>query len=76
MADGAAGAWLPAVAHGRPVDDGGCDVEVVPPGPGRPGPRPPYAVRWWSPGFRAGRRHRFVLAANAGRPELAGDPFD
>jgi hypothetical protein len=33
-------------------------------------------VRWWDPAFRAGRQHRVVLAANAGRPELAGDPFD
>jgi hypothetical protein len=35
-----------------------------------------YAARWWDPGFRAGRRHRFVLVANAARPEVVGDPFD
>ena len=78
MADGDGGAWVPAVAHGRRVDDRGCDIEVVHLGPGDRGPvrGHRYAVRWWSPGFRAGRRHRFVLVANAGRPELAGDPFD
>jgi hypothetical protein len=78
MADGDGGAWVPAVADGRRVDDRGCDVEVVHLGPGDRGPGRGhrYAVRWWGPGFRAGRRHRFVLVANAGRPELAGDPFD
>jgi neutral ceramidase len=82
MCDGEGGAWVPAVAHGRRVDDGGCDVEVVHLGPGDRDRRPDrgrghrYAVRWWSPKFRAGRRHRFVLVSNAGRPELAGDPFD
>ena len=53
---------------------GGCDVEVVHLGACARGHR--YAVRWWDPGFRAGRRHRFVLLANAGQPELATDPFD
>jgi neutral ceramidase len=81
MADGADGPWQPAVAHGRRVDDGGCDVEVVHLGAGGDRDRGPerghrYAVRWWDPGFRAGRRHRFVLTANAGRPEVASDPFD
>jgi neutral ceramidase len=82
MCDGEGGAWVPAVAHGRRVDDGGCDVEVVHLGPGDRDRGPDrgrghrYAVRWWSPGFRAGRRHRFVLVSNAGRPELTGDPFD
>lgn len=73
MADGD-GAWVPAVAHGRRVDDGGCDVEVVHLGTGERGDR--YAARWWDPGFRAGRRHRFVLVPNAARPEVVGDPFD
>ena len=84
MADGPDGAWVPAVAHGRRVDDGGCDVEVVHLGAGGGRDRAGgggdrghrYAVRWWDPGFRAGRRHRFVLATNAGRPEVAGEPFD
>ena len=74
MRDGPDDRWLPAVAHGRRVDDGGCDVEVVHLGAGERGHR--YAVRWWDPGFRAGREHRIVIAANAGRPEVAGDPFD
>jgi neutral ceramidase len=74
MADGH-GDWRPADAHGRPVDDGGCDIEVVHLGPGDQGHHR-YAARWWDPGFRAGRRHRFVLAAKEGRPEIAGDPFD
>jgi len=73
MADGH-GDWQPAVAHGRPVDDAGCDIEVVHLGPGDRGHR--YAARWWDPGFRAGRRHRFLLVAQDGRPEAAGDPFD
>ena len=74
MADGH-GDWRPAVAHGRPVDDGGCDIEVVHVGPGDHGHHR-YAARWWDPGFRAGRRHRFVLAAQDGRPQVVGDPFD
>ena len=73
MADGH-GDWQPAIAHGRRVDDEGCDVEVVHLGPGDRGHR--YAARWWDPGFRAGRRHRFVLVAQDGRPEVTGDPFD
>jgi neutral ceramidase len=85
MADGPDGPWVPAVAHGRRADDEGCDIEVVHLGQGAAAPRGGgdgagrvhrYAVRWWDPGFRAGRRHRFVLLANAGRPEVAGDPFD
>jgi len=74
MADGH-GDWRPAVAHGGPVDDGGCDIEVVHLGPGDQGHHR-YAARWWDPGFRAGRRHRFVVAAQEGRPEITGDPFD
>ena len=74
MADGH-GDWRPAVAHGRPVDDGGCDIEVVHLGPGDQG-HDRYAARWWDPGFRAGRRHRFVLVAQGGRVEVAGDAFD
>jgi neutral ceramidase len=77
MADGPGGVWVPAVAHGRTVDDGGCDLEVVHLGAGQRGDRGDrYAVRWWDPGFRAGRRHRVVLVANGGRPEVAGNPFD
>jgi neutral ceramidase len=74
MADGA-GVWRPAVAHGRPVDDQGCDIEVVHVGATREGAHR-YATRWWDPGFKAGRRHRFVLVANAGQPEVASEGFD
>lgn len=35
-----------------------------------------YRIRWFDPAHRPGRRHRFVLAANAGRPELVGPAFD
>ncbi len=79
MADDPDGPWVPAVAHGRRVDDGGCDVEVVHLGTGDRGTGDRgnrYAARWWNPGFRAGRRHRVVLVRNAGRPEVAFDPFD
>ena len=33
-----------------------------------------YRVRWYDPAF--GAAHRFVLCANAGRPETASDLFD
>src|SRR5690606_16695841 len=71
MADGPDGPWVPAVVDGRRVDEG-CDLEVVHLGPGERGHR--YAVRWWDPAFRAGRRHRFVLVAQSGRPGRAGGP--
>jgi neutral ceramidase len=65
------GDWQRATsADGRPIDDQGCDVEVVHLGADR------YAARWWGPAFRSYRRHRFVLLPNATRPRLAGDPFD
>lgn len=35
-----------------------------------------YAVRWWNPSFGSGRRHRFVLVANAAQPEWTSEPFD
>jgi neutral ceramidase len=67
--------WQPAQTEdGRPVDDQGCDLEVVHLGDDRHGHR--YAVRWWSPVFRSYRRHRFVLLANGGQPRVVGDPFD
>jgi neutral ceramidase len=75
-----AGSWRPAVAHGRVVDDQGCDIEVVHLGPSDASDAGPsaqrYAVRWWNPSFKAGRRHRFVLVANAGLPPLASEGFD
>ncbi|HEY8524516.1 MAG TPA: neutral/alkaline non-lysosomal ceramidase N-terminal domain-containing protein [Acidimicrobiales bacterium] len=60
------------------ADDQGCDLEVVHRGPDEaagPGAHR-YAVRWWGPSFRAGRRHRVVLVPNGGRTEVASDPFD
>jgi neutral ceramidase len=33
-----------------------------------------YRTRWYDPAF--GPAHRFVLAANAGRPQLTSPPFD
>lgn len=70
------GPWRPAVADGRVVDDQGWAIEV------RHLPRDPwstddrYLARWWNPSFAADRRHRFVLCANASRPEVFGEPFD
>lgn len=71
---GGSGHWLPAVAHGRVVDDQGYDIEVVHLGHHRGGHR--YLARWWNPTLRAGRRHRFVLVANGKQPELASDGYD
>jgi neutral ceramidase len=71
--------WQPALTDdGRPVDDQGCDLEVVHLGDDRGGARHGhrYAVRWWNPVFRSYRRHRFVLLANGDRPRVTGDPFD
>jgi neutral ceramidase len=74
-ADGDGDDWQPArTDDGRPVDDQGCDLEVVHLGDDRRGHL--YAARWWSPAFRSYRRHRFVLVANGSRPKLVGDPFD
>jgi neutral ceramidase len=73
MADGPDGPWRSA------TDDQGCDIEVVHRGPASSADRSAghrYAVRWWDPAFRAGRRHRFVLVPNAGRPLVASDGFD
>ena len=68
--------WGPAMSEGRPVDDQGWSLEVTYLGPlGEQGDHR-YRVRWHDPTHRFGRRHRFVLAANSTRPEVAGDPFD
>jgi neutral ceramidase len=73
--------WTPALDHGRRVDDQGWTLAVThlgaetdDPSAGVTGHR--YRVRWYEPVLRFGRRHRFVLVANAGRPEVAGRPFD
>jgi neutral ceramidase len=73
-ADGG-GEWHDAVAHDRTVDDQWWALEVRHEGPGE-GAAHRYVVRWWDPSFAAGRRHRFVLEANAGQPRLEGPPFD
>jgi neutral ceramidase len=62
------GPWWPA------ADDGDGSVAVHHDGEHRRRHR--YTARWYRPDVRAGRRHRFVLAANNGRPEVPGDPFD
>ncbi len=67
--------WHPATAHDRVVDDQWWALEIRHVGP-HPSGGHDYLVRWWDPSFAAGRRHRFVLLANADRPEVAGDPFD
>lgn len=69
--------WVPARHHGRLVHDGSPDMEVVHLGEldGHPGSHC-YRVRWYDPAHVAGRRHRFVLAANRSRPELVGPAFD
>jgi neutral ceramidase len=70
-------AWAPArTRDGRAVDDQGWDLEVEHLGVARDGLGHRYAVRWHDPTFRAERLHRFVLLANAGRPELATPAFD
>jgi neutral ceramidase len=60
----AAGGWFPVVDDQRPA------IEVLHVGDDR------HRAIWWDPSFRAGRRHRFVLCANAGYPELASEAFD
>jgi neutral ceramidase len=64
--------WARAHHDGRPVDDAGWDLEVTHAGVEAAGHR--YRVRWYDPAF--GRRHRFVLPANAGRPSVVSPPFD
>jgi neutral ceramidase len=67
--------WAPAAPGGRPADDQGWALEVSHLG-GPDAGRHTYRVRWHDPTNRFGRRHRFVLLANNGRPEVTGDPFD
>jgi neutral ceramidase len=69
------GHWVSTTgALGRAVTDQGWELEVQHCRRDEHGDR--YIVRWYEPEHRAGRPHRFVLEANAGRPELATDPFD
>ena len=67
--------WVPAVDHGRLVDDQGWYVEVSHIGT-HDGGGHRYRTRWYEPTHRVGRRHRFVLLANNGRPEVVGEAFD
>lgn len=71
------GAWHPAVRGGVPVDDQGWSLEVshLGPDPTHEGTHR-YRVRWYDPAFAAESRHRFVLVANHGRPEVSSPPFD
>lgn len=73
----AAGGWVAATAETGPVDDGGYHLGVFHLGPvdGDAG-RHAYAARWYRPPLGAPGRWRFVLEANHGHPELAGQPFD
>ncbi|MCB0975894.1 MAG: neutral/alkaline non-lysosomal ceramidase N-terminal domain-containing protein [Acidimicrobiales bacterium] len=68
--------WHPAVHDdGTRADDQTWVLEVDRIASGDPG-RHRYRVRWYEPVHRAGRRHRFVLLPNNGRPHLEGPPFD
>jgi neutral ceramidase len=60
----AAGDWFAVVDDERPA------IEVLHVDADR------HRAIWWDPSFRAGRRHRFVLCANAGFAEHASEPFD
>jgi hypothetical protein len=66
------------VEAGHRVDDQGWSLSITHVGPvgDDEGGGHRYRVRWYEPVMRPGRRHRFVLAANADRPEVAGSPFD
>jgi neutral ceramidase len=72
--------WEPAANGWRAADDQGWAMEIThlgpAEGPGVPAGAHRYRARWHDPDHRFGRRHRFVLLANAGRPELASAPFD
>jgi len=68
------GPWRPARRDGRPVDDQGWDMGVA--HVGRDDLGDLYVARWYDPDVRAGRRHRFVLLAQRGRPEVWSAPFD
>jgi neutral ceramidase len=69
--------WEPAVERGRRIDDQGWALSISHLGSlGDDSAGHRYEVRWHDPLMRVGRRHRFVLLENAGRPEVAGQPFD
>ena len=66
--------WEPAVHRGRMIDDSGWAIEVTHTGHDAVGHL--YRARWFNPAFKAGRKHRFLLVANAAQPEMAGPAFD
>ena len=71
--------WFQAWHLGHRVDDQGWDLEVTHLGPAQGDASDSvheYRVRWFDPEHRAGRRHRFVLLENNGRPEVVSPPFD
>jgi len=72
----AGGEWELARRQGRVVDDQGWDLEVRHLGEAADGDGHDYGVRWYDPTLGGEWRHRFVLVANHGRPELFGHPFD
>jgi neutral ceramidase len=73
----APGVWERMGDPTGPVDDAGWHVGVFHLGPerSRPGEHL-YAARWYQPPLGQPGRYRFVLEANHGHPELAGEPFD
>lgn len=68
------GPWQPARWRGRTVDDQGWALEVT--YIRQDDDIHHYRVRWYAPLLADDRRHRFVLAANRDRPEVASPPFD
>jgi len=68
--------WEPARRQGRVVDDQGWDLEVRHLGEASDGDGHDYAVSWFDPELGGTWRHRFVLHANHGRPEVVSHPFD
>lgn len=76
MSDDDGTTWTRALCDdGTPADDAAWACQVQHLGSDDEG-RHRYRVRWFEPAHRAGRRHRFVLAANNGRPEVVGPVFD
>jgi neutral ceramidase len=73
--------WAPGTQEGRVLDDQGWALQVIHTGPspgagaGAPGAAHRYSLRWWDPIVGGAALHRAVLVANAGRPEVASDPF-
>ena len=65
-----------AAPGGRPVDDQGWHLGVVHLGPDGAGPSHRYAARWYEPVLGPPIKHRFVLLANGGQPQLESEPFD